>query len=313
VKPFRFAAGIPHGDPSAIIEAARRAEALGYSSLLIPDHLFDQVAPLTALAAVGAVTDRLRLGPFVLNNDLRHPVVVAQELATIDLISAGRLEIGMGAGWNEPEYRTAGIAFDPAGRRIERLAEAVTIMKGVFGDGAFGFSGRHYEVAGMERLLKPAQRPHPPFLMGGGGKRMLSLAAVAADIVGLAPRLGPPGRLDLNSVTAEGTDEKIGWIRAAAGERFESLEINTYPCFDPVTITSEPLKLAGELAKRLNDAYSANLSAQAMLESPHVFFGTVKDLVEKCLVMRERFGISYVFAGSRFEDFAPVVERLAGT
>src|SRR5206468_456136 len=160
-----------------------------YDALLISDHLLDQLAPLPALAAIAQATSRLRLGTFVLNNDLRHPAVLAQELATIDVLSEGRLEIGLGAGWNVPEYEAAGLPFDRHAVRFARMSEALQILKGLFGDAPFTFDGEHYQISQMEGWPKPVQRPHPPILIGGGGRTVLSFAARYAQIVGLAPRL----------------------------------------------------------------------------------------------------------------------------
>jgi probable F420-dependent oxidoreductase len=249
---------------------------------------------------------------FVLNNDLRHPAVLAQELATLDQLSDGRLEIGIGAGWNRPEYDSAGLAFDSSATRIERMGEAVTILKGLFTEGPTTFSGRHYKVNGFDDLPRPLQSPHPPLMIGGGGEKTLSLAGREADIIGLAPRAIRPGLSDVRSCMAEGTLQKIGWVKAAAGGRFASLEFNTYPTFHPVTITDRPRPVAKKIADRFQQHYGVALSEDEILDSPHVFLGSVESLVEKCLGLRERFGITYIFIGGEFREFAPVVERLAG-
>lgn len=312
-KPFRFGAGIPGILPrKAFIETTRELESLGYSTLLLSDHLVDQYAPFSALGLAAGVTARLRVGMFVLNNDLRHPAVLAQELATLDQLSDGRLEIGIGAGWNRPEYDNAGLAFDSSGTRIERMGEAVTILKSLFEDGPTAFSGRYYQVHGFEELPRPLQRPHPPLMIGGGGQKTLSFAGREADIVGLAPRAIRPGLSDVRSCMAAGTLQKIGWVKAAAGGRFASLEFNTYPTFHPVTITDQPRAVAREIGDRFRQRYQVDLSEDEILDSPHVFIGSIDYLVDKCVELRERFGITYVFVGSEFREFAPVVERLAG-
>ena len=151
----------------------------------------------------------MRLGTFVLNNDLRHPAVLAQELASLDLLSDGRLEIGLGAGWNEPEYTAAGLAFEPHGTRFRRMAESLQILKGLFAEAPLTFAGTHYQIAEMNGLPKPLQKPHPPIMIGGGGQKMLEFAARNAQIVGLAPRLPAGGRADIRSVLADATDEKV--------------------------------------------------------------------------------------------------------
>ena len=230
MKPFRFAAGIRNTSTRAeFVEGVREVERLGYSSLMLSDHLVDQFGPISALGVAAAVTTTLRLGTFVFNNDLRHPVVLAQELATLDRLSDGRLEIGIGAGWNKPEYDGAGITYDPGTVRIDRLAESITVMKGVFADGPINFQGRCYRVKGFEDLPRPVQRPHPPFLLGGGSPKLLRFAAQNAQIVGIAPRVMPDGQADVMGCTLAGSEAKVSIIREAAAARFEELEINTYP------------------------------------------------------------------------------------
>jgi probable F420-dependent oxidoreductase len=311
--PFRFAAGLgDRVDLAGLVEYARRVESWGYATLLIPDHLFDRLAPLPALAAVAEATSRLRIGTFVLNNNLRHPAVLAQELATLDRLSGGRLEIGLGAGWNVEEHHQVGLPFETHRVRVERLGEAIQVLKGLFTPGPFSFQGRHYRITELEGLPEPVQRPHPPFLVGGGGRRMLELAARQAQIVGLAARIPAPYRHDPWSCLAEATAEKVAWVREAAGARFADLELNTYPVLAPVRVTTRARAAARTLADRLRERDGAELSVDALLDSPHVFFGTIEQLVEKCLGLRERFGISYIMVAGEAEAFAPVVERLAG-
>jgi len=313
LRPFRFmaSAGQPK-DHRELVEHARRAEALGYDELVIADHLLQQFAPLPALAAVAGATTRLRLATFVLNNDLRHPAVLAQELATLDVLSGGRLDIGLGAGWNRAEYERAGIPFDPIGRRVSRMEEAIAVLKGLLADGPFSFAGEHYRIAEMEGWPKPVQRPHPPVMIGGGGRRVMSIAGREAQMVSLAPSLPTPENPDVRGCLAEGTAEKIGWVRAAAGDRFDEIEICTYPPLDPVTITTDRRARAREVADRLRAGLQVEVTEDEVLDSPHIFLGTVDELVEKCLSLRERFGISNVMVRAQIEEFAPVVERLAG-
>jgi probable F420-dependent oxidoreductase len=310
-RPFRFAIGNAGlKERAALVEHARAAESLGYSTLLMADPLLDQLAPLHVLTAVAQVTTHLRVGTFVLNNDLRHPAVLAQELASLDLLSDGRLDIGLGAGWNAPEYTAAGLSFDPHGVRFRRMAESLQILKGLFDDGPFSFAGAHYQITELNGLPKPLQKPHPPLMIGGGGKRMLEFAAREAQIVGLAPRLSSAAKADLLSVLADATAEKVAWVRAAAGARFDKLELNTYPCLGPMQITDQPLRAAGELSDRLHERYGTRLTPDELLDSPHVFLGSVDQLVEKCRGLRERFGISYILVIGDMHAFAPVIERL---
>ena len=312
--PFRFAIGTGgHKQRGPLLEHVRTAESLGYSTVLVADHLLDQLAPLIGLSAIAQATERMRLGTFVLNNDLRHPAVVAQELASLDLLSDGRLDIGLGAGWNVPEYVAAGLEFEPHAVRFARMSESLQILKGLFGDGAVNFDGAHYRITDMDGLPKPVQKPHPPIMIGGGGKRMLEFAAREAQIVGLAPRLPSVGKADIRSVLADATADKVAWVRAAAGERFDQLELNTYPCLGPVQVTDDPRAAARELAARLAERYGTELTEDELLESPHVFYGTVEQLVDKITGLRQQFGISYVLVLGDMHAFAPVVERLAGT
>jgi probable F420-dependent oxidoreductase len=313
VRPFRFLAdarGI--GSVRDLTETARRAEAIGIDTLVVPDHLIPQLSPVPALAVIAAVSDRLRIAAFVHNNDLRHPAVLAQDLASLDVLSEGRLDVAIGAGWNRPEYEAIGMAFDPAPVRQARLAEAITVLKGCFGPERFSFAGEHYTITDYDAHPKPVQRPHPPFLIGGGGRRTLELAAREANIVGLAPRILPNGAPDPRSVTVEGTREKIDWIRAAAGDRFEELELNAYPSMTGISVTDDPRAEAQEVAERLAARSGVAVTADELLESPHIFINTVEGFVEKFTRMREELGITSIMVGD-VDELASVVERLRGT
>jgi probable F420-dependent oxidoreductase len=302
-------------DAAAVVATARRAEAMGFDALVVPDHLLGQHAPVPLLATVAAATQRLRIGTFVFNAGLRHPAVLAQDLASLDVLSGGRLEIGIGAGWNRPEYDAVGLPFEPVGTRVARLAEAVAVLKGCFGDGPFSYPGRHYTITGHDGQPKPVQRPHPPLLIGGGGRRLLTLAGQQAQIVSLAPRLMPGDqtqpRTDPRSITLAATAEKVGWLRAAAGDRFADLELNVYPSGGPVVITDRARPEAERRADRLRRQTGVEITATEVLESPHVFIGSVPGLTRKVLELRERFGVTSVMTGG-IDDLAPVVERLAG-
>jgi probable F420-dependent oxidoreductase len=315
LRPFRFlaeAAGAADG--KALAADARRAEAMGIDVLVIPDHLIEQLAPIPFMATVAAATERLRIGTFVLNNDLRHPAVLAQDLASLDVLSGGRLEIGIGAGWNVPEYRAIGLPFDPVGRRVARLAESIAVLKGAFGRGPFSFAGEHYTITELDGYPKPIQQPHPPIFIGGGGRRILSLAGREADIVGLAPRIlpGDVPRTDPRSLTLEATAEKIGWVREAAGDRFDRLELNTYPSTSEIIVTDDGRAKVRELADRLRARTGIEITDRELLDSPHIFIGSIEALVEKFQMLRERLGISSIMVGA-IDELAPVVERLKGS
>jgi probable F420-dependent oxidoreductase len=314
MRPFRFLATVDENLGFAeLTSLARKAEAVGCSTFVLPDHLIEQYAPMPVLAMVAAATERLRVGTFVLNVCLRHPAVLAQDLATLDALSGGRLEIGLGAGWNKPEHDAIGIPFEPVGVRIKRLTEAIAILKGCFAEGPFSFSGEHYTITRHDGAPKPAQRPHPPIFLGGGGKRLLTLAAREAQIVGLAPRIvqGDRPRVDAWSLTAAATEEKIGWVREAAGDRFGELEFNTYATGGPTVVTDHPRAEARLRADRIRDQTGVELTVEEVLDSPHVFIGSVKDLTRKFAELRERFGISS-FLIDDLDALTPLVEELAG-
>jgi probable F420-dependent oxidoreductase len=313
-RPFRFLADVRGVvDGGDLAERARQAEMIGIDVLVVTDHLVDQLAPIPAMASIAAATERLRIGTFVFNNDLRHPAVLAQDLASLDVLSGGRLEVGIGAGWNKPEYDAIGLPYDPVGTRVSRLEESIAVLKGLFGDGPLTFRGRHYTITAHDGRPKPTQRPHPPFMVGGGGRRTLSLAGREAQIVSFAPRLVPgTTRGDPHSITMAATEEKVGWVREAAGDRFADLELNIYPSLSPVIVTDHARAEAAELAARLRGRTPVDVTEDELLESPNVFIGSVDGLVDKLVALRERLGISSVMVGE-LGELTPVVERLAGS
>src|ERR1700678_2697846 len=285
MHPFRFLTDPAEQlDGPALAAFARRAESLGYNALMMPDHLIGQYAPIPLLTAIAMATQTLRVGTFVFNNNLRHPAVLAQDLATLDRLSGGRLQIGIGAGWNKPEHDAIGIPFESVGTRIAKLAEAIAVLKGCFGDEKFSFRGDYNTTTDYDPPPKPAQRPPPPFFIGGGGRRLLTLAAREAQIVGLAPRLkkdaqGNPA-LDTPSITLAGTEEKIGWVRAAAGDRFDEIEFNTYPNGGPMVLTNSAKAEAARRADKIRERTGVELTVEEILESPHMFIGSMKELTQ---------------------------------
>jgi probable F420-dependent oxidoreductase len=293
-------------------ERARAAADLGVTTFVLPDHLVDQLAPVPYLAAVAALTEHIRISAFVHNNDLRHPAVLAQELATLDALSEGRLDVAIGAGWNESEYAAIGLPFDPIRVRQARLAEAVTVLKGCFGAGAFTFAGEHYTITDYDAQPKPVQQPHPPFFIGGGGRTTLELAAREAQTIGLAPRILRGGMPDPRSFTWAATEEKIGWVREAAGERFDELTFNVYPSFWPVTVTNDLHAEAEKVVAAMRERSGAELTVQEVIDSPHVFIGSHDRFVEKFNALRDRLGISSFLVGD-LDQLGPVLEQLAGT
>ena len=307
-RPFAF--GIQSSSPpemtaTAWRNLARKVEDLGYQRLTVSDHLDDQLAPIAALMAAADATTTLRVGALVFCNDYRHPAVLAKEAATLDVLSDGRFEMGLGAGWMTTDYERAGIDLDRPGVRIARLEEAVQVVKGLFADGPVTFSGEHYRIDALEGSPKPIQRPLP-LLIGGGGRKILELAGRHADIVGLNPTL-PNGVIDASAgpdATAEATERKLGWVRAAAGDRFDALELHTRIHLAMVTDDRQGT------AEALGPAFG--LTPEQALESPHTLCGTVEEIADDLLVQRERFGITSIgLSLDALDAMAPVVARLA--
>jgi probable F420-dependent oxidoreductase len=311
VRSFRF--GVNLGRAKSLVEwrtKARKVEDLGYNVLTVPDHLTDLIAPIPALVSAAEATKHLRIGTNVLNNDLRHPVLVAREAATVDLLTDGRFELGLGAGSIRSEYDEAGLRFDRGATRVDRLAEAVTIIKALLEGEQTNFAGQHYRVSGHAVASKPVQKPRPPILIGGNGPRLLALAAREADIVGFSGitfRSGGRSPPDLSGWRVSGVDERVRLVHETAGEdRIARLEFNAL--LQRVVLTDHRRRAAEELASRWTQ-----LTADEILQSPYVLIGTVEQMVEEVLARRQRWGISYyTVQGPYLDAFAPVVARLAG-
>ncbi|HXD80516.1 MAG TPA: TIGR03621 family F420-dependent LLM class oxidoreductase [Candidatus Acidoferrum sp.] len=310
-KPRRFRFGVQEhraSNAKAWREKARLVEGLGYSTVYLPDHFGDQLGPLAALMSAADATTTLRVGSLVFDNDYRHPIVLAKEAATLDLLSEGRLDFGLGAGWLTSDYEQTGIPLDPPGIRIERMDEALQIIKSFFAGGSVSFTGKHYKLDAVEAAPVPVQKPHPPILLGGGGKRMLHLAGREADIVNINFNLSE-GRINRKLVStgmAGATDEKVAWIKEAAGERFSDIELSVTVFV--ANLTDDRVSVA--------EAMAAGLQSEPgeVLQTPHFLIGTVEQIVEDLQARRERFGISYVVVPDEAaQSLAPVVERLTGT
>jgi probable F420-dependent oxidoreductase len=303
VRPFRFAAVIRAADSAKEWAGkARRLEDTGFDVLLTPDHLVGpRFAPIAAMMAAACATTRLRVGTLVFANDYRHPALLAKEAATIDVLSEGRLELGLGTGWMAADYEAAGLGFDPPGTRVDRLAEAVAVLKGLWADEPFTFTGRHYRISGLDQRPKPCRRPHPRLLLGGGGPRMLRLAAREADVINLGMRVRADG------VGPDGTDGglaaflgKIDVVRAAAADRYDRIELGT---------SVQQLGVQKE-----HEAWSAADSSQQG-QTPQVLLGSHDEIVAKLRYWRDEHDLSYfVLHNERDLDaFTPIVEELAGT
>ena len=306
--PLRF--GVSGGaltDPNDVVALARRAEAMGYDTVAISDHLDDGCAPLIALTAAAMATETIRLATLVLANDFRNPAVLAKELATLDVVSGGRLEWGLGAGWKRTDYERGGFTFDRPGLRIERLAEAITVIKQCFADGVFSHDGDHYTIVELDGRPKPIQRPHPPLMIAGGGPKVLALAGREADIVGINLSLAS-GAIDA-AAGASGapaqTDTKVTAIRDAAGSRFDSVVLQTR--IHMVLPSDDRTALIESMAPGFS------LTPTEAAEMPHVLVGTVDQMCDDIQRWRGRWGISYVtWSADAVETMAPVVERLSG-
>jgi probable F420-dependent oxidoreductase len=310
MKPFRF--GINIRDASSRAEwqdKARKVEALGYAVLLVPDHLAAMLATIPAVMSAADATTRLRIGTNVLNNDLRHPVLLAREAATMDLLTDGRLELGLGAGYMRIEYDQAGLRFDRGGIRVERLSESVPIIKDLLGGAEVTFVGQHYRVTSHKIYPLPVQRPRPPIIIGGNGPQLLALAGREADIVNLTGLTFTQGgtTLDMSGWKVAGVDERLRVIRDAAGERFGALELSAQ--VQRVIVTDRRREAAEELQKTWKQ-----ISVDEILAAPFVLIGTVDEMVEALRARRDRWGISYFVTFEPFLDaLAPVVARLSGT
>jgi len=302
-------------------EQARRAEALGYDTFHTADHHIgpgpaldptnhgvQDFAAVPAIAAAAAATSTIKVGCRVFCADYRNPVVFAKELATLDVLSDGRLEVGLGCGWLENEYEAIGIPFDRAGIRIDRMVETLEVIRAHFGEGQVDVTGEHVHAVGFEGVPKPTTAGGPPIMIGGGSKRILGIAGREADIVSLNfdNSSGSLGASSVVSGTGEQTEEKLRWIQAGAGDRFADLELEIAAYF--AVITDDPETAATALAGRFGT------DASVLADHPHALIGSIDQICDLLVERRERFGISYVTLGNRaFEGFAPVVERLSGT
>jgi probable F420-dependent oxidoreductase len=307
-RPFRFGIQASKANTRDLwVDLARRSEGNGYSCLTMPDHFDDQLAPVPALMTAANVTTTLRVGALVWDNDYKHPAVLAKELATMDVLSDGRLELGIGAGWMISDYEQMGIPYDSAKVRIDRFVEGLKVIKGAMAEGPFSFSGDHYTITNYNGTPKPVQAPCPPILIGGGGKRVLSIAAREADIVGINATMsaGVVGQHTFSTMTAEVVDEKVAIVREAAGARFNDIELNVRAFL--VNITDDAKQAASGIASMLG------VEQQMVEQSPFALVGPTSKIIDDLLERRERWGFSYVIVGAEdVESFAPVVAALNG-
>jgi probable F420-dependent oxidoreductase len=320
-KPFRF--GLQAYAPASAKDwrdLARKAESMGFSSFHLADHVIgpgpalnatghpvQTVAAIPAMAVAAEATDTIKVGCRVLCVDYRNPVMLAKEVATLDFFSGGRLELGLGAGWLQNEYEAMGIRFDRAGVRIDRMEEVIELLRASFADGELNIDGGHVHAVGFEAVPKPVSKPGPPLMIGGGAKRVLTIAGREADIVSLnfdnsSGKLGAEG---IGSSTAELTEQKIRWVREGAGDRFADIELEIAAYFTIVTPDGE--------GTRSKMAPMFGMTPEVLAEHPHALIGSIDEICDRIVERRERYGISYVsFGASAIDAVAPVIERLAG-
>jgi len=309
--PFRFAAQLslaPDKTAKGWTDQAKKAEALGYSTLFMPDHFGDQLAPVPALMAAADATTTLHIGALVHDNDYKHPVVMAKEAATLDVLSDGRLEFGLGAGWMLSDYEQSGIPYDPPKVRVDRFDEGVDVIIGLLEtDGPYSYTGDHYQVSELHLHPRPVQAPRPPLIIGGGAKRVLGIAGRKADIVSINVNLkGGAATPDVAvNATPAMTLQKIEWVREAAGDRFDQLELNCLVGF--VMVTDDRQSVIDSMAPAFG------LDPVDALHVPLALIGTIEQMEEELYWRRENFGISYFsFESSAWEVLGDLVGRLAG-
>jgi len=315
LRPFRFAApAIRAASGAALAAQARRVEDLGYATLVIPDHFLPtNMAAGPALMAAAAATTTLRVGTTVYDNDFRHPALLAKEAATLHVLTDGRFEFGIGAGYYKAEYDQTGIPFSPAGVRVGRLEEAVALIKALWGPDPVTFAGRYYRVSNL-RVMAPPHPPYPPLYIGAGGKRLLSFAAREANIIGIIAPSQSGGGLALAQDSEATLALRVEWVRQAAGERFADLELALLTWW--VAVTEDRQQAAERIATNTYPVF--HLTAAQVLQSPYFLIGSVEALVDRLQELRARHGISYISlfpatTAREIEAFAPVVARLAGT
>ena len=321
LRKFRFAAGgegnAEEGGARKFIKLAQQAEEYGFDSFMVPDHLGNQVGPIAALGALAVATDKIRLGTAVLANGFRHPAILAKDAATIDVLSRGRLELGIGAGWMKDEFEKGGITYDKPSVRIEKLDEALTILDVLLRGQECNFEGKHYSIKGLKGSPRPRQGPRPPLAVGGGGPKMLALAAKHADIISVVPVTTKEGKLLLSGITMEKTIERIDLIRKAAGDRFANIELNW--AITTIVITDDREKIAEMALAALDKGYPPNmevdvaLSVEDILSSPYIAIGTFEEIADQIRNTRAKTTMSYVGVfPTQMDAFAPIIPLLRG-
>ena len=308
MRPFRFGLQTSNApDARTWRERARKVEDLGFAALFIPDHFSDQWGPLVALTVAAEATSTLEIGGLVFDNDYRHPVVLAKEIATLDLVSEGRAIFGLGAGWMRSDYEESGIPYDEPAVRVDRFEEAVDVYTQLFREGTATFEGSHYSIHGAAGQPRPSDGG-PKLLIGGGGKRVLSHAARHADIVGVNPNLksGATDQATAQSAVADMVDKRIGWIKEAAGDRFDDLDLQM------LTFIVQVGGDRKEVAELMGPAMG--ISPEQAYDAPLALVGSVDEICDQLVERRERWGLNdWVIHDPELDSFTEVVDRLAGT
>lgn len=308
-RPFRFALSINRLPASRENwrDSVLRAESGGFATVALGDHIGEErYASIAAHAHASAFGSKIRFGTFVFNNDFRHPALLAKEVATLDVMTGGRYEFGLGGGWMNADYDSIHMHKDPGPVRSERLGEALTIIKALFGVGKVDFQGTHYQISGLEGWPKPIQKPHPPILVGGGSRQILTLAAREADIVSLNPVHRKGARGTGPEIAADAVRERAEWVREAAGDRYPALEIHIR--LTNIVVTDDSRRAAAEVGSKVN------LSAEETLGSPYVAIGSHDQIIEHLHDLRELYGISYFSVhDADFDAMTPIISKVAGT
>jgi probable F420-dependent oxidoreductase len=308
-RAFRFGVEVwAPFDGSTWADTVREVESLGYSTLFVPDHFDEGLGPITAMASAAAVTSTLRVGALVFDCDFRHPAVLARELASIDLLSEGRLEVGLGAGWKRLDYDRSGIEMDRAGVRVSRLIEYTKIVKALFAEEPVTFHGEQYRITDLPGTPRPHTPGGPPILIGGGAPRLLRFAGATADIVGVNASIHS-GEIDTaaaHDAMPARIDEKVGWVRDGAGARFAELELNAW--LAAAELTDDTVAVADVMGQ----LFSAD--PKDVLASPLTLIGSTGECADRLHERRDRWGYSYtVIPGDKARDFAPLVAQLTGS
>lgn len=307
-RAFRFGVQLTGADSrESWIDKAKRAESLGYAVVTIVDHMGDQLAPMPALTAIAMATTSIRLGPLVLANDWRNPLLVAREAATLDWLSDGRLELGIGAGWLTTDYEQLGIPYDQPGVRVERMMEALTLIRDLLSGERVNHSGPHYRLTNASCFPRPVQKPHPPIVVGGGSRRILTFAGQLADVVNVHTNLGAErvvGDQSRADISSEAARRRFEWVREGAASRLQQIELGLR--IFAASFTDRPETAAAELGRRWQ------LSVAELLKSPYALVGTLDHITEGILERRREFGATYfTWNESEMEKMAPIVRRLA--